>query len=280
MARYSVCLAVALAPRVNPATFLQATNEVSYGLPIMVTLISAKFFGDYFTAGIYDTHIHLKKVPLLEWEAEDEMKRYTSHDVSLPGKTPMVAMWDVAPKILCAHAPGPADASYNSTSHRITGQVMSTDLKCIKPVSNVAEIVELLRNTTHHAFPVVRTRGTLFEGQGVWGGEVPVGGGKFVGLILRNQLITMLQYHCWGVRKGHTTNQPTLSQCVSQRQLPFPLLQAEPDAVYQLPFAGRQFPKGTPLAGRCCASSRPVTVGAAPVPGFFPPQRAHMRGGS
>jgi len=61
---------------------LQATNEVTYGLPIMVTLITAKFVGDMFTAGIYDTHIHLKKVPLLEWEAEDEMKRYSSHDVS------------------------------------------------------------------------------------------------------------------------------------------------------------------------------------------------------
>lgn len=93
-----------------------------------------------------------------------------------------------------------------------TPQVMSTDLKCIKPVSNVAEIVELLRNTTHHAFPVVLTQGTTYDTEGVWGGEVPVAGGKFVGLILRNQIITMLQHRCWGVRKGHTTTQPALSQ--------------------------------------------------------------------
>jgi len=89
---------------------------------------------------------------------------------------------------------------------------MSTNLKCIKAVSNVKEIVELLRNTTHHGFPVVETRGTLFDGPGVWGGDVPVGGGRFVGLILRHQLITMLQYRCWGERKGHTTSQRALSQ--------------------------------------------------------------------
>ena len=68
---------------------MEATNEVAYGLPIMVTLLVAKWVGDQFNMGIYDIHIFLKKVPLLEWEAEDEMKRYVcsrwSTFLPLPG---------------------------------------------------------------------------------------------------------------------------------------------------------------------------------------------------
>jgi H+/Cl- antiporter ClcA len=41
---------------------VEATNEVTFGLPIIVTLIIAKWVGDYFNHGIYDTHIFLKKV--------------------------------------------------------------------------------------------------------------------------------------------------------------------------------------------------------------------------
>jgi chloride channel 7 len=34
----------------------------------MVVLLLAKWTGDYFNEGIYDMHIHLAKVPILEWE--------------------------------------------------------------------------------------------------------------------------------------------------------------------------------------------------------------------
>lgn len=36
----------------------------------------AKWTGDFFNKGIYDIHIHLKGVPLLEWETEVEMDKY------------------------------------------------------------------------------------------------------------------------------------------------------------------------------------------------------------
>lgn len=54
---------------------MEATNEVTLGLPIQVTLMVAKWVGDMFNIGIYDIHIHLKKVPFLEFDAEEEMKR-------------------------------------------------------------------------------------------------------------------------------------------------------------------------------------------------------------
>eukprot|EP00911_Craspedida_sp_UC1_P000290 UC1_evm1s221 len=191
---------------------VEATNEVTYGLPIMITLIAAKLVGDYFNQGIYDTHIHLKRVPLLEWDAETEMKRYTSDDV------------------------------------------MATDLKCVRRVSRVGDIVALLRGTTHHGFPVVETRHTPFEnapsrweegrgnvgssssssssnssgsggsdgggGGGGADGSVPVGGGRFVGLILRHQLVTMLQLQCYGARSGHTTDQIDLEHSDFLRKYP------------------------------------------------------------
>ena len=44
---------------------IEATGEISYGLPIMVTLLISKFVGDLFNKGLYDIHIHLKHIPIL-----------------------------------------------------------------------------------------------------------------------------------------------------------------------------------------------------------------------
>ena len=47
---------------------IEATGNITFGLPIMVTLITAKWVGDYFNEGLYDIHIRLNSVPLLSWE--------------------------------------------------------------------------------------------------------------------------------------------------------------------------------------------------------------------
>ena len=47
---------------------VEATGNITYCLPLMVVLLLAKWTGDYFNEGIYDMHIHLAKVPILEWE--------------------------------------------------------------------------------------------------------------------------------------------------------------------------------------------------------------------
>nr|XP_039270585.1 chloride transport protein 6-like [Styela clava] len=47
---------------------IECTNEITYALPIMITLMVAKWAGDIFNHGIYDIHVFIKGVPLLEWD--------------------------------------------------------------------------------------------------------------------------------------------------------------------------------------------------------------------
>ena len=46
---------------------IEATGNLTYGFPIMVVLMMAKWVGDFFNEGIYDIHIQLAGVPLLSW---------------------------------------------------------------------------------------------------------------------------------------------------------------------------------------------------------------------
>lgn len=48
---------------------IEATNDYSYGLPLMLTLMTARWVGNTFNEGLYDIHIHLNQVPLLEGTA-------------------------------------------------------------------------------------------------------------------------------------------------------------------------------------------------------------------
>ncbi|XP_059808030.1 H(+)/Cl(-) exchange transporter 6 [Hypanus sabinus] len=66
---------------------IESTNEITYGLPIMVTLMVAKWTGDFFNKGIYDLHVALRGVPLLEWETEAEMDKLTASDIMEPNLT-------------------------------------------------------------------------------------------------------------------------------------------------------------------------------------------------
>ena len=60
---------------------VEATNDLRYAFPIMASILVSKWVGDMFTIGIYDMHIELKNVPLLEWEAPQRMKMTQVSDV-------------------------------------------------------------------------------------------------------------------------------------------------------------------------------------------------------
>lgn len=48
---------------------IETTGNIWFALPIIVTLTSSKWMGDYFNEGIYDTQIKTSKVPMLPWHA-------------------------------------------------------------------------------------------------------------------------------------------------------------------------------------------------------------------
>lgn len=77
---------------------IESTNEISFGLPIMMTVMVsvftwahahthtrtlqvAKWVGDLFNEGIYDHHIEMKGTPLLGWESPRRMDRLSAEDV-------------------------------------------------------------------------------------------------------------------------------------------------------------------------------------------------------
>ncbi|XP_064629427.1 H(+)/Cl(-) exchange transporter 7-like isoform X2 [Lineus longissimus] len=47
---------------------IEATGNITFGMPIMVVLMVAKWVGDYFNEGIYDIHVQLASVPILCWD--------------------------------------------------------------------------------------------------------------------------------------------------------------------------------------------------------------------
>uniref|UniRef100_A0A8C5H6K7 Chloride channel protein n=1 Tax=Gouania willdenowi TaxID=441366 RepID=A0A8C5H6K7_GOUWI len=60
---------------------VEATGNVTYGLPIMLVLMTSKIVGDYFQEGLYDIHIKLQSVPFLHWEAPATSHWLTAREV-------------------------------------------------------------------------------------------------------------------------------------------------------------------------------------------------------
>jgi chloride channel 7 len=72
MARITISLAVIL---------METTGEAEWCLPVFVAVMAAKWTGDKFNKGLYDIHIGLKSVPLLEHFPEKEMLEVKARDV-------------------------------------------------------------------------------------------------------------------------------------------------------------------------------------------------------
>ena len=133
MARMTISLTVIL---------LEATGDMQYVLPLMLTLMAARFTGNVFNEGLYDIHIALKRIPFLEPDV-------------------------------------PAIAERNEI---VAAQVMSTEVKCLRPVERVGVIYDLLKSCGHGNFPIVDT----------------TSGGTLYGTASRTMLCTLLQRRAFG----------------------------------------------------------------------------------
>lgn len=103
---YRICYtyAVTLLYLIDAVTLLLSVSQV------------AKWVGDLFNHGLYDTHIQLKKTPFLEWESPRQLDKLVAEDVM------------------------------NSSG---------SQLSYLYPITRVRSIEKLLRTTVHSAFPVV-----------------------------------------------------------------------------------------------------------------------------
>jgi len=72
MARITISLAVIL---------IEASGSTEWALPIFITTMVSKWTGDLFTIGLYDIHLMLRKVPILELSPNKETITLQAHDV-------------------------------------------------------------------------------------------------------------------------------------------------------------------------------------------------------
>eukprot|EP00529_Nitzschia_sp_RCC80_P005006 CAMPEP_0113455330 /NCGR_PEP_ID=MMETSP0014_2-20120614/8320_1 /TAXON_ID=2857 /ORGANISM="Nitzschia sp." /LENGTH=932 /DNA_ID=CAMNT_0000346757 /DNA_START=220 /DNA_END=3018 /DNA_ORIENTATION=+ /assembly_acc=CAM_ASM_000159 len=121
---------------------LEATGDMQYVLPLMIVLMSARFTGNVFNEGLYDIHIHLKHIPFMEPEV-------------------------------------PPIAERNEI---VAGQVMSAEVKCLRPVERAGVVYDLLQTCKHGTFPIVDT----------------ASGGTLYGTASRSMLCTLLQRRAFG----------------------------------------------------------------------------------
>jgi len=140
---------------------IEATGNLTYGFPIMVVLMVAKWVGDYFNEGLYDIHIQLAGVPLLAWD------------------------------------PPPLSATTYAS------EVMSHPVVTLSPIETVGHLVDILKTTSHNGFPVVDHHMENSYNNRTFG--------KMRGLILRSELIVLLQHKIFSELYGEWEGQVDMS---------------------------------------------------------------------
>ncbi|RWS03848.1 H(+)/Cl(-) exchange transporter 7-like protein [Dinothrombium tinctorium] len=148
---------------------IEATGNITFGLPLMITLMISKWVGDYFNEGLYDIHIELASVPFLAWEP-----------------------------------PSLSSCIYAS-------EIMSTPVTTFKAVEKVSRIIHVLKHEPHNGFPVVDVdfaENDLVSSTSSL--ETSRNFGRFRGLILRWQLIILLQEKIFNENAEKTLDMLTL----------------------------------------------------------------------
>jgi chloride channel 7 len=103
---------------------LEATGDVQYVLPLMVTLLTARWVGNALNDGLYDIHIHLNGWPILE-----------------PNCPEVAVKNDMCVK-----------------------EIMSESTVKIAAIMRVGELFDIIERVNHNIFPIEQARDTLFQG--------------------------------------------------------------------------------------------------------------------
>jgi chloride channel 7 len=114
---------------------LEACGNITYLLPLMVTFAASRYAGNAINHSMYDMQIMLKKMPFLEGSLHS-LGLLNYHPISKFMATPVISFFEV---------------------------------------DKVSRVLEVLKNTNHHGFPIVNREG------------------KMRGLIMRKTLVTLLK---------------------------------------------------------------------------------------
>lgn len=60
---------------------IECTGDVTFGLPVVMVLIVAKWVGDLFNGGLYELQIQMMGIPLLPWEPPEMSYDITAQNV-------------------------------------------------------------------------------------------------------------------------------------------------------------------------------------------------------
>ncbi|XP_048773675.2 H(+)/Cl(-) exchange transporter 6-like isoform X2 [Ostrea edulis] len=161
---------------------IESTNEISYGLPLMLVLMVAKWSGDYFNEGLYDIHIKLKGVPLLEWEVHHGTERLKAHDVM------------------------DESLSYVFTVSRVSSliRMLRTTAHNAFPVVSRVERISI---NEEHAGSTEDTNEDVQESED---GILTAQKWRFKGLIMRHTLVTLLDRDVYFQEQNGNTSQPKI----------------------------------------------------------------------
>jgi len=120
MARITVSLAVIL---------MEASGSVQWALPIFITTMCSKWAGDFFTIGLYDIHIELKHIPLLEAQPDKEFIMMKAKDVmsktDIKQLPPVATVKDIKEILECPHNGFPV---VNQGSGKYVGMIKRSNL--------------------------------------------------------------------------------------------------------------------------------------------------------
>lgn len=225
---YSLIGAAAFLAGVTRVTFsltvivLEATRDIAFALPLMITIMAAKLAGDRFSRGIYDEHIVYRKVPYLEADVPAPLAAAVAglsvrHVMSplpgsaghLPGSAGHTSPREVSPRRagtaprdslppgggLLRTATGAEETAFRRSRERDEAwEDKPRRLLTLPPVARVGELLDALSHDVC-GFPVVRR-----------------GGGGHAGLITRDVLFVVLEH------RGSTAA-PTRDVAVAPRDL-------------------------------------------------------------
>lgn len=184
------------------AILLECTGGYAFALPLALALFTARFFGNIFNEGIYDIYMEHNGWPFLESKPPKAATIRAARGYKLPSAL-----------ILSKNASADNVGRFKLLNVLRVRHVMASNPVCLRRIERVGNVLMALKMTTHNGFPVVfdprivQQREVHGAGSSAddAGASPRAGGGvrqaplrRFAGLVLRQQLLVLLDNHWWG----------------------------------------------------------------------------------